>query len=58
MAGVCSGGVRRKAGCNVSGSGCVWCVAAGSELGAEGMVTLAPALGKLVSLTSLDVRGT
>ena len=31
---------------------------AGNELGAEGMAALAPALGKLVSLTWLDLRST
>ena len=35
-----------------------WCGFAGTRLGAEGMAALAPALGKLVSLTSLDLRGT
>ena len=31
---------------------------AANELGVEGMVALAPALGNLVSLTSLDLGGT
>ena len=35
------------------------CVAlADNSLGAEGMAALAPALGELVSLTSLDLGGT
>ena len=33
-------------------------VVAGNGLGDEGMVALAPALGKLVALTSLNLRGT
>ena len=33
-------------------------VVAGNRLGDEGMVALAPALGKLVALTSLNLRGT
>ena len=37
---------------------CVWCVVAVNGLGAEAMAALAPALGKLVSLTSLDLVGT
>ena len=37
---------------------CVWCVVAGTALGTEAATALAPALGKLVSLTSLDLRGT
>ena len=47
---------------------CVWCVThvcacvclvvAGNGLGDVGMVALAPALGKLVALTSLDLGGT
>ena len=32
-------------------------VVAGNKLGAEGMAALAPALGDLVSLTSLDLQG-
>ena len=32
-------------------------LAAETELGAEGMATLAPALGNLVSLTSLNLTG-
>ena len=36
----------------------VFVVVAGTKLGGEGMVALAPALGKLVALTSLDVSGT
>ena len=55
---LCSAGVltwRRSAGCNAV---CVCGVVAGTRLGAEGMAALAPALGKLVSLTSLDLGGT
>jgi len=33
-------------------------VVAGNELGGDGMVALAPALGKLVALTSLTLSGT
>ena len=33
-------------------------MAAGNALGAEGMVALSPALGKLVALTSLDLSCT
>ena len=33
-------------------------VVAGNWVGAEGMAALAPALGKLVSLTSLDLEST
>ena len=33
-------------------------VVPGNKLGAEGMAALAPALGNLVSLTSLDLQGT
>ena len=33
-------------------------VVAGNGLGDEGMVALAPALGKLVALTSLNLRRT
>ena len=33
-------------------------VVAGNKLDAEAMAAVAPALGKLVSLTSLDLRGT
>ena len=33
-------------------------VVTGNNLGAAGMAALAPALGKLVSLTSLDLRST
>ena len=36
----------------------VFVVVAGNRLGDEGMVALAPALGKLVALTSLNLRGT
>ena len=36
---------------------CVWCVVAVNGLGTEGVMALAPALGKLVSLTSLNLRG-
>ena len=37
----------------------VWCgVVAGNGFGAKSMAALAPALGKLVSLTSLDLGGT
>ena len=37
---------------------CVCGVVAGNRLGDEGMVALARALGKLVALTSLTLRGT
>ena len=37
---------------------CVCGVIAVNGLGAEGMAALAPALGSLVSLTSLVLRGT
>ena len=46
---------RRCAGCNAV---CLRGVVAVNGLGAEGMAALAPALGKLVSLTSLDLRST
>ena len=36
----------------------LWTVAADTELVAEGMVALTPALGKLVALTSLNLSGT
>ena len=36
----------------------LWTVAADTELVAEGMVALTPALGKLVALTSLDLSST
>ena len=36
----------------------LWVMAAGNALGAEGMVALSPALGKLVALTSLDLSCT
>ena len=52
--GVCSEAAwarRRTARCNAVGVVCD----ADNELGEEGMATLAPALGKLVSLTSLDL---
>ena len=38
--------------------GCGFLVLAENELGAEGMVALAPALSKLVSLTSLNLSRT
>ena len=37
---------------------CVWCGCADNDLDAEGVAALAPALGNLVSLTSLDLRST
>jgi len=36
----------------------VFVVVTDNRLGGEGMVALAPALGKLVALTSLDLSGT
>ena len=46
---------RRSAGCNAL---CACGVAAGNELGADGIAALAPALGKLVSLTLLNLSCT
>ena len=35
----------------------LWVMVAGNDVDAEGMVALAPALGKLVALTSLNLSG-
>ena len=45
-----------EGGLSIAGVG--WLVAAGNEFGDEGIVALAPALGKLVALTSLNLSCT